>query len=64
VDVAVYSVTGQLVRTLRAENLVPGYYQVVWDGRNEHGAQASSGVYMVRAAARSNYATQKVILAK
>jgi hypothetical protein len=64
VNVAVYSVTGQLVRTLRAESLVPGYYEIVWDGRNDHGAQVSSGVYVVRAAAGSVHASQKVILVK
>jgi M6 family metalloprotease-like protein len=64
VNVAVYSVTGQLVRTLRAASLVPGYYRVVWDGKNDYGAQVSSGVYVVRAAAGSNCASQKVILVK
>ncbi|MGD8627901.1 MAG: M6 family metalloprotease domain-containing protein [bacterium] len=64
VDVAVYSVTGQLVRTLRAENLVPGYYQITWDGRNNYGAQVSSGVYVVRAAAGGHSAHRKVILVK
>ncbi len=64
VNVSVYSVTGQLVRTLRASSLVPGYYQVVWDGKNNYGAQVSSGVYVVRAAAGSSRASQKVILLK
>jgi flagellar hook assembly protein FlgD len=57
-------VTGQLVRTLRAENLVPGYYQITWDGRNNYGAQVSSGVYVVRAAAGGHSAHRKVILVK
>jgi flagellar hook assembly protein FlgD len=64
VEVAVYSVTGQLVRTLKAENLTPGYYQITWDGRNNYGAQVSSGVYVVRAAAKSGQAYRKVILVK
>jgi immune inhibitor A len=63
-NVAVYSVTGQLVRTLKADNLIPGYYQIVWDGRNEYGAQVSSGVYVVRAAAGGHTAFRKVILVK
>ncbi len=43
--VSVYSVTGQLVRTLVDELQTAGHYTVVWDGTNNDGLRVSSGVY-------------------
>ena len=49
VDVAVYSITGQLVRHLLSEDDVqPGSYSVAWDGLSDRGAQVASGMYLVR----------------
>ena len=49
VDVAVYSITGQLVRRLLSEdNAQPGSYSVAWDGLSDGGAQVASGMYLVR----------------
>jgi hypothetical protein len=62
VTVGVYSVTGRLVRTLKTGNLVPGYYGVIWDGRNDQGTRVSSGVYIVHASVGGHAASQKIIL--
>jgi len=39
------SVVGSLVRRLVDQPASPGFYSVVWDGRNDAGAAAASGVY-------------------
>ena len=44
----VYSASGRLVRTLVSEALPPGHHVANWDGRDDGGAQASSGVYFYR----------------
>lgn len=44
----VYNTAGQLVRTIIDEPLPPGRYVANWDGKNEKGAQAASGIYLYR----------------
>ena len=61
---AVYNISGQLVRELVSENLTPGQHEIVWDGRNSNGAQVSSGVYIARLAARGRTAVRKITLVR
>jgi flagellar hook assembly protein FlgD len=46
--VKVYDVRGTLVRTLSREVKTPGFYPIVWDGRNQGGQTVASGLYFVR----------------
>ncbi|GAB4327110.1 MAG: hypothetical protein Kow0037_00410 [Calditrichia bacterium] len=46
VNVSVYNLLGQKVKTLVEGNLQPGSYQVEWDGTNELGQKVASGVYL------------------
>jgi immune inhibitor A len=64
INVSIYSVTGQVVRTLQAGELSPGYYRVTWDGTNEERQPVSPGVYFVGTMAGGRMATRKVILLK
>ena len=41
----IHTITGGLVRHVFAQAAAPGIYRVVWDGRDEAGHQAASGVY-------------------
>ncbi len=61
VNLAVYNITGQRVRTLVSQNLPPGYYSQVWDGRNDGGRALSAGVYVVRLNASGRSASQKIV---
>ena len=45
VQLKVYNVVGDLVRTLVREEKSPGNYTAIWDGRNDKGRLVSSGVY-------------------
>jgi hypothetical protein len=45
---AVYDVQGHLVRTLIAEDRRAGVAEVEWDGLDDHGTRAASGVYLAR----------------
>lgn len=49
--VGVYDLSGRLVRTLVDESRPAGAQTVVWDGRDDAGQPAASGVYLVRMAA-------------
>lgn len=41
----IYTLTGQLVQTLASGEYASGRQSVIWDGRDEKGAQAASGIY-------------------
>ena len=49
VRLAIYNTAGQMVRLLLDDQEVrPGNHEVLWDGRDEHGRKAASGVYLYR----------------
>jgi hypothetical protein len=49
VEIAVYNVAGQRLRTLVSRDLAPGRYEAVWNGRVDGGAVAPAGVYFLQA---------------
>lgn len=46
VRLRVYNLKGQLVRRLLDEERSPGSYATVWDGKDDRGAKAASGIYL------------------
>jgi len=48
VSLNIYDVLGRKVRTLASQTLSSGYKSVFWDGRDNSGAEAASGVYFYR----------------
>jgi hypothetical protein len=48
VNLAIYDISGKLVKTLINGEKEPGYHSVVWDGKNETGNEVSSGVYFYK----------------
>jgi len=61
VEVGVYDVTGRLVAELASGRLAAGEHALAWDGRNRHGAQAASGVYICHARVGEWSRTRKVV---
>jgi subtilisin-like proprotein convertase family protein len=59
---AVYDVTGRLVRTLVDRALPAGPHRVVWDGRDQHGAAVRPGVYLYRLRAGSFAAARRLVV--
>ncbi len=64
VKVTVFNVLGQTVRVLADQEMTAGVQRVEWDGRDENGLQASSGVYFYRIAANHFTDTKKMTLLK
>lgn len=62
VDLAIYNVTGQRIKTLVNEKQSAGNHQVQWNGRNDNGELAASGVYIYRLQAGSEVLTRKMAL--
>jgi hypothetical protein len=62
VEIAVYNVRGQLVRSLKSGGEFSDIVTVHWDGNDSRNRPAPSGVYFVRAVAGVNEASQKIVL--
>jgi FlgD Ig-like domain len=64
VRLSVFSIRGQLVRTLVDKSQGPGTYNVNWDGSDDRGRQISSGVYFYRLVANDFVSTRKMVVLK
>lgn len=64
VSLFVYSLNGELVRTLIDQSIVHGYKAASWDGKDTHGNPAASGIYFYRLKAGNKILTKKMVLLK
>ncbi|MBW6515296.1 MAG: carboxypeptidase regulatory-like domain-containing protein [Candidatus Cloacimonetes bacterium] len=64
VTIEIYNVKGQRVRTLVNGDMEAGYHTVVWNGRNDQGREAGSGIFFYRMKSGSYNSTKKMILMK
>ena len=69
VNIAIYAVDGQLVRTLKLGHQPIGIYEsrsraAYWDGKNELGEPVASGVYFYTLTAGDFSATRKMLIMK
>lgn len=64
VQIEVYNILGQKVRTLVDETMEGNSYVREWDGRADSGAKASSGIYFYKMVAGDYSATRKAVLLK
>jgi Leucine-rich repeat (LRR) protein len=64
VELRVYNIAGQLVRTLVNNYANAGYHEAVWDGQNAFGQQVASGVYIYELRAGSFRSHKKMLLVK
>jgi hypothetical protein len=64
VNLTIYNVAGQRVRTLTHERQTSGYRVVHWDGRNDDGIEVPGGIYFCRLLAAGYWETRKMILVR
>ena len=69
VTVCIYSVSGQLVRTLHLGGKEPGLYMktdsaAYWDGKDESGEPVGSGIYFYQIRAGDSTVTRKMVVVK
>ena len=62
VQIHIYSMNGQHVRTLKNEFLGSGNYRVVWDGRDDDGSLLASGLYICRLVVGRALFTNKMLM--
>lgn len=61
-SVRIYNAAGQQVRTLLDGPVAPGRHSVVWDGRDDLGREAASGVYFYRLDANGARAMKRLLV--
>ena len=64
VELVVYDILGQRVKTLITEIMDAGLHQVTWDGLNYDGNEVASGMYIYRIKAGEYFANQKMLLVR
>jgi hypothetical protein len=65
VELKIFSILGEEVRTLHSGNLERGRHWLTWDGRNHAGAVVAGGVYLCRmTTGNGKVLTRKMILLK
>jgi len=62
VSMNIYDVTGRLVKTLVNEPQEPGYYKVLWDGKDDLRKAVSSGIYFYRLEAGDFTGIKKMVV--
>jgi photosystem II stability/assembly factor-like uncharacterized protein len=62
VALKIYNMLGQEVRTLVNEFKPAGFYEVSWDGKNNAGQRAPSGMYLYRLESQGAVETKKMVL--
>ncbi len=64
VEVVVYNLTGQRIRSLIHQHQSAGRHRIVWDGKTDSGNEAGSGVYIVRMLSGNYKGSRKIIMMK
>jgi formate-dependent nitrite reductase cytochrome c552 subunit len=64
IQLNVYNILGELVKTLTNGDIVSGNYRVTWNGTNNNGTSVASGIYFYRLVAESKGAANYVITKK
>lgn len=64
VRLVIYNVLGQKVRTVFEGRLEAGSYQMLWNGLNDTGLQASSGIYFYALETGSSRLVRRMLLSK
>ncbi len=62
VQIGIYNVSGQLVRTLAQGFVTAGSHTLSWDGRDAGGADVESGIYFCQLRSQQGSVTRKMVL--
>ena len=64
VQLAIFNLTGQRVKTLVEGPKAAGSYRAVWDGRDSNGGPVASGLYLCRLQVGQKQRTNKMLLVR
>jgi len=61
-ELAVYNLKGERIRTLHSGYLIPGSYSFIWDGTDFKNRRIASGMYIYRLRCRGHVQSRRMIL--
>jgi hypothetical protein len=64
VEIGLYNILGQKVRTLVNEYQTSGYRRIAWDGKDDRGQDVGSGIYFYQMKAEDFSCTRKLLFLK
>lgn len=64
VNIYIYNTRGQLVKTLVNDHKTAGSHSVIWDGKDDNGNAASTGVYFYRMNTQGEVLSNKMLMLK
>ncbi len=64
IELHIYNLLGQKIRTLIEKEQPPGYYKIAWDGKSDIGLPVTSGLYIFRLFTKEFTYTKKMIFLK
>ena len=64
VELSVFNMAGQKVRTLSSEIMQPGYHAIIWDGTNNFGSKVATGMYFYAISTAQFNDTKKMLFLK
>ena len=64
IELTIYNLLGQKVRTLYSGTQTGGNHHIHWDGNNDHGTKLSTGVYFYQLNTQSGVKSKKMIYLK
>ncbi|HTX99999.1 MAG TPA: FlgD immunoglobulin-like domain containing protein, partial [Bacteroidota bacterium] len=64
VVLTIYNILGQKIRSLVDDSRGAGRYEVTWDGKDDHGANVGTGLYLYRLQAGDHAIVRKMLLLK
>ena len=64
VELSVFNILGQKVKTLVNEPLMPGHYSAQWDSQSDNSKPVATGVYLYRLKIGDQRETKKMVLLK
>lgn len=64
VEVNIYNIAGQLIRTIESSFKTAGSYKVNWNSRNDFNQSVASGIYILYVKHENLFLTKKIILIK
>ncbi|RLC47570.1 MAG: hypothetical protein DRH57_03830, partial [Candidatus Cloacimonadota bacterium] len=62
VKIVVYNIKGELVKTLVNERKDAGYYNVIWNGKNDKSRLVGTGIYFYQLKSGNNSKIKKMLL--
>ena len=64
VEISIFNLMGQKVRTLSNEEISSGYHVMQWDGTNDKGSMVSTGMYFYTLSTNKYNAMRKMLFLK